>query len=163
VLTWSTCGQITSLVSDLYGSHRSSPIFTGFSSSSRLRSHHGLPRHIGTTPDRRLHSDLRYAQAKYYFPIKYFTASTSLCLLFRSPLDMLRGLALPTRRSPDLRVPIFYLVLCSPPPRHARGLGHANIRVARPVGFYFSCVCSSFNCLTLVMSIRCCVVAKPGS
>jgi hypothetical protein len=31
---------------------------------------------------------------------------------------------------------IFYLVLCSPPPRHARGLGLANLRVARPVGSY---------------------------
>jgi hypothetical protein len=38
-------------------------------------------------------------------------------LLFRSlPLDMLGGLALPTRRSPDLRVQIFYLVLYPPPP-----------------------------------------------
>jgi hypothetical protein len=70
------------------------------------------------------------------------------------PLDVLGGLALPTRRSPDLRVQIFYLVLCSPPPRHARRLGLANLRVARPVGFYFSYVCSFFNCLTLVMSIR---------
>jgi hypothetical protein len=34
-------------------------------------------------------------------------------LLFRSPLDMLRDLAMPTRRSPDLRVQIFYLVMCS--------------------------------------------------
>jgi hypothetical protein len=77
------------------------------------------------------------------------------CLLFRPLLlDMLGGLALPTRRSPDLRVQIFYLALCSPPPRHARGLGHANLRVARPVGFYFFYVCSSFNWLTLIMSIR---------
>jgi hypothetical protein len=77
------------------------------------------------------------------------------CLLFGSlPLHMLGGLAMPTRRSPDLRVQIFYLVLCSPPPRHARGLGVANLRVARPVGFHFSYVCSSFNRLTLVMSIR---------
>jgi hypothetical protein len=58
-----------------------------------------------------------------------------MCLLFLSlPLDMLGGLALPTRRSSDLRVQIFYLVLCSPPPQHAWGLGHANLRVARPVG-----------------------------
>jgi hypothetical protein len=70
------------------------------------------------------------------------------------PLDMLGGLALPTRRSPDLRVQIFYLVLCSPPLRHARGLGLANLRVTRPVGSYLSYVCSSFNCLTLAMSIR---------
>jgi hypothetical protein len=35
-------------------------------------------------------------------------------LLFRSlPSDMLGGLAMPTRRSPDLRVQIFYLVMCS--------------------------------------------------
>jgi hypothetical protein len=64
---------------------------------------------------------------------------------------MIGGLALPTHRSPDLRVPIFYLVLCSPPPRHARGLGLANLRVTRPVGSNFSYVCSSFNCLTLVV------------
>jgi hypothetical protein len=39
----------------------------------------------------------------------------ALSVLPTPPLDMLRGLALPTRRSPDLRVQIFYLVLCSPP------------------------------------------------
>jgi hypothetical protein len=50
---------------------------------------------------------------------------------------MLGGLVLPTRRSPDMRVQIFYLVLYPPPPRHARMLGLANLRVARPVGFYF--------------------------
>jgi hypothetical protein len=64
----------------------------------------------------------------------------ALSVLPTPPLDMLEGLALPTRRSPDLRVQIFYLVLCSPPPRHARGLDHANLRVARPVGSYFSYV-----------------------
>jgi hypothetical protein len=78
------------------------------------------------------------------------------------PLNMLGGLVLLTCRSPDLMVQIFYLALCSPPPRHARGLGLTNLRVSRPVGFYFSYVCSSFNCLTLVVSIGCCVVAKPG-
>jgi hypothetical protein len=50
------------------------------------------------------------------------------------PLDMLGGLALRICRSSDLRVHIFYLVLCSPLPRHARGIGLANLRVARPVG-----------------------------
>jgi hypothetical protein len=36
-------------------------------------------------------------------------------LLFWSlPLIMLGGLAMPTRRSPDLRVQNFYLVLCPP-------------------------------------------------
>jgi hypothetical protein len=77
-----------------------------------------------------------------------------LSALLILPLDMLGGLAMPTPRSPDLRVQIFYLVLCSPPPQHARGFGLANLRVARPVGSYFSYACSSFNCLTLVMSIR---------
>jgi hypothetical protein len=58
-------------------------------------------------------------------------------LLFQSlPLDMFGGLACPTRRSPDLRVQFFYLVLYSPLPRHAQGLGLANLRVARPVGSY---------------------------
>jgi hypothetical protein len=42
---------------------------------------------------------------------------------------MLGGLAMPTCRSPDLRDPIFYLVLYSPPHRHARGLGIVNLRV----------------------------------
>jgi hypothetical protein len=41
-----------------------------------------------------------------------------------------------------------------PSPSTRWGLGLANLRVARPVGSYFSYVCSSFNCLTLVMSIR---------
>jgi hypothetical protein len=85
------------------------------------------------------------------------------CLLFRYlPLHMLRGLAMPTRRLPDQRVQIFYLVLCLPL-RYAQGLGLANLRVARPVGSYFYFVSSSFNCVTLVMCILCCVVAKPGS
>jgi hypothetical protein len=44
------------------------------------------------------------------------------CLLFRYlPLDMLRGLAMPTRRLPDQRVQIFYLVL-RPPLDMLRGL-----------------------------------------
>jgi hypothetical protein len=34
-------------------------------------------------------------------------------MLFRSLLDRLGGLAMPTRRSPDLRVQNFYLVMCS--------------------------------------------------
>jgi hypothetical protein len=90
-----------------------------------------------TTSTPRQHYNLCYAQAKHYLPIKDFTAFTSLCLLFRSlPLDMLGGLAMPTRRSPDLSVQIFYLVLCSPPPRHARGLSLANLSVARLVGSY---------------------------
>jgi hypothetical protein len=114
-----------------------------------------------------------HAQAKYYSQLYIFLrfqfilqiCSTFFYLLFWSlPLDMLGGLPMPTRWSPDLRVQIFYLVPCSPPPRHVRGFGHANLWVARHVGFYFSYVCSSFNCLTLVMSIRwCCVVAKPES
>jgi hypothetical protein len=59
-----------------------------------------------------------------------------MCLLFLSlPLDMLGGLEMLTRRSPDLRVQIF--ILCYGPTRHARGLSLANLRVARPVGSYF--------------------------
>jgi hypothetical protein len=90
-----------------------------------------------TTSTPRQHYELCYAQVKHYLPIKDFTASTSLCLLFRSCSG---GLAMSTRRSPDLSVQIFYLVLCSPPPRHARGLSLTNLRVARLVGFYFSYV-----------------------
>jgi hypothetical protein len=52
------------------------------------------------------------------------------------PLDMPGGLFMPTRRLPDLRVQNFQLVLCSPPPRHALGLGLANLRVPKPVGSY---------------------------
>jgi hypothetical protein len=52
-----------------------------------------------------------------------------LFALSTPPLNMLEGLAMPTRRSPVLRVQIFYLVLCSSPPQHARGLGRANLRV----------------------------------
>jgi hypothetical protein len=38
-------------------------------------------------------------------------------LLFRSlPLDMFGGLAMPTRRSPDLRVPIFFILCYVPLP-----------------------------------------------
>jgi hypothetical protein len=96
----------------------------------------------------RLRSDLGHTQAKYYLQSNIFTHSIYFVdlfympwLLFRSlPLDMLGGLDMPTRRSPDLGVQIFYLVLCSLPPRHARGLGQCNLRVAIPVGFYFSCV-----------------------
>jgi hypothetical protein len=69
------------------------------------------------------HSDLDYVQAKCYFQLIIFTPSIYFVdllympwLLFRSPLDMLGGLVMPTRRSPDLRVQIFYLVLCSSPP-----------------------------------------------
>jgi hypothetical protein len=88
-----------------------------------------------------------HTQAMYYLQLNIFTTSISfddlLYMLFPAllilPLDMLEGLALPTCRSPDLRVQFLYLVLCSPPPRHARGLGLANLRVARPVAFYFSC------------------------
>jgi hypothetical protein len=66
--------------------------------------------------------------------------------LFRSlTLDMLGGLAMPTRRSTDLRVQIFYLVLCSPPTRHAGGLDHTNLRVVRPVGSYLFLVRSSLT------------------
>jgi hypothetical protein len=51
------------------------------------------------------------------------------------------GLALPTHRSSDLRVHIFILWYVSPPPRHARGLVHANLRVARPErSIPFTCV-----------------------
>jgi hypothetical protein len=56
------------------------------------------------------------------------------------PLDTLEGLVLPTSTR--------------------SGLGHANPRVLRLVGFYTYYVCSFFNYLTLVMSIRCCAVAK---
>jgi hypothetical protein len=52
-------------------SHRSSLIFTGFSSSSRLRSHHRLPRHISTTPTR---AD-DYTQAKCYLQLNIVTTS----------------------------------------------------------------------------------------
>jgi hypothetical protein len=83
-----------------------------------------------------------FDKAKCYFQFNFFhdfrivssTVSDSLCFceFCRSalhvfvcssgpPLDTLRGLVLPTRRSPELRVQIFCLVLCSPPPRHARG------------------------------------------
>jgi hypothetical protein len=113
----------------------------------------------------RIHNDLSTSAPRpgsVLFLIEYFTTSISFIyllympwLLFQSlPLDMLVGLAMPTRRSPDLRAPIFYLALCSPPPRHARGLGLANLWVARLVGFYFSYECSFFNCLTLVVKIR---------
>jgi hypothetical protein len=136
VPTWSTCGQITSLVSDLHwllkfvATQVASPATSTYRHDSRSR--------------RRLHSDLGYTESKFYLQLNIFTTFISFadllymfCLPFRSlPLDMLEGLAMPTRRSPDQRVQFFYLVLCSPPPRHARGLGHANLRVARPVGSY---------------------------
>jgi hypothetical protein len=85
-----------------------------------------------------------HAQAKCYLQLNIFMASIyfvsqlhMFVLLFQSlPLDMLGGLACPTRRSPDLRVQFFYLVLYSPLPRHAQGLSLANLRVARPVGSY---------------------------
>jgi hypothetical protein len=91
-------------------------------------SYRRLPRQLGTPPARADNDDLFNAQTKCYIQL-FFTTSIyfvdllyMFCLLFRSlPLDMLGGLALPTRRSPDLRVQIFYLVLCSPPPQHARG------------------------------------------
>jgi hypothetical protein len=69
-----------------------------------------------------------HAQAKFYLQLKiYFTASISfvdllymLCLLFRSlPLDMLGGLAMPTRRLPDLRVQLFQS--CAMPPSTCSG------------------------------------------
>jgi hypothetical protein len=79
--------------------------------------------------------DFSETYAKCYFQLKIFFRRPTLhvFLLFRSlPFDMLGGLAMSTRRSPDLRVQIFYLVLCSPPPRRAQGLDHANLRVSRP-------------------------------
>jgi hypothetical protein len=120
------------------------------------------PARLGSNSHRRSRPDLIYtAQAKCQFKLNIFTTSIYFrrhalhVFVYSSDplLDMLGGLALPTRRSLDLRVQIFYLVLCSPPTRHSRGLGHANLRVARPVG-PSSSVCSCFNCLTLVMSIR---------
>jgi hypothetical protein len=55
-----------------------------------------------------------------FFLINYFTALIYFVdllymffLLFRSLLDTLGGLAMPTHRSPDLRVQNFYLVMCS--------------------------------------------------
>jgi hypothetical protein len=102
-----------------------------------------LPRRLGTAPTSADNDDLFNAQAKCYIHLIFYDfnlfcrpALHVLSALPIPPLDMLGGLALPTRRSPNLRVQIFYLVLCSPPPRHARGLGHANLRVARPVGSY---------------------------
>jgi hypothetical protein len=56
------------------------------------------------------------------------------------PLDMLGGLALPTRRSLDMRVPVFVLCNVPLPLEMLRGLGHSNIRVAKPEGSYFSSV-----------------------
>jgi hypothetical protein len=53
---------------------------------------------------------------------------------------MLGGLALPTRRSLDMRVPVFVLCYVPLPLDMLRGLGHSNIRVAKPEGSYFSSV-----------------------
>jgi hypothetical protein len=81
-----------------------------------------LPRRLGTAPARADNDDLFNAQAKCYIQLIIFTPSISfvdlLYMLLSAlpiPLDMLGGLTMLTRRSPDLRVQIFYLVLCSPP------------------------------------------------
>jgi hypothetical protein len=76
-----------------------------------------------TTPTTTLQPRL-HEQAKCQFLIKYFMASIYFVdllympwLLFRSlPLDMLGGFAMPTRRSPDLRVQFFLSCAMSPPP-----------------------------------------------
>jgi hypothetical protein len=89
--------------------------------------HFRPPRQIGTASARTDDDDLLDAQAKYYLQLNLFTSLISfidlLYMFFPFPLDMLGGLVLPTYRSSVLRVQIFNLVLCSPPPRHARGLG----------------------------------------
>jgi hypothetical protein len=64
------------------------------------------------SPCQQLRFDLSHIQAKYYLQLNIFMASISFIdqlymfvLLFRSlPLNMLGGLTMPTRRSPDLRV-----------------------------------------------------------
>jgi hypothetical protein len=103
-------------------------------------------------------------QAKCQFSLNIFTTSIYFVnllympwLLFRSlPLDMFGGLAMPTRRSPDLRVPIFLSCAMFPSPSTCSGACPCQSKPTSPM-------CSSFNCFTFVMSIRCCVVAKPGS
>jgi hypothetical protein len=89
------------------------------------------------------HSDLDYTpQAKCYSQLNTSTASISFAdllymfyLLFLSlQLDMLGGLALLTRRSPDLRVIIFLSCAMFPTPSTCSGVVHANLRVARPKG-----------------------------
>jgi hypothetical protein len=79
-----------------------------------------------------------------FFLINYFTTLIYFVdllymffLLFRSLLDRLGGLPMPTRRSPDLRVQNFYLVMCSLLPLDMLGgLGLAHLWVTRPEDYF---------------------------
>jgi hypothetical protein len=73
------------------------------------------------------------------------------------------GLALPTHRSWDLRVHIFILWYVFPSPSTCSGACPCQPKGRKTWEVHPFYVCSSFNCLTLIMSIWCCVVAKHGS
>jgi hypothetical protein len=71
-------------------------------------------------------SDLGYTEAKYYLQLILFTAS----VYFRQPPQI----PCVSVTFADL---LYILSSALPiPPRHARGLGLANLMVARPVGSY---------------------------
>jgi hypothetical protein len=97
-----------------------------------------------TTPTMTLQPRL-HEQAKCQFLIKYFMASIYFVdllympwLLFRSlPLDMLGGLAMPTRRSPDLRVQFFLSCAMSPSPLTCSGASPCQSKGRQTCGVIF--------------------------